>query len=67
MNPLQMMQMVKMSQNPQMMVQTLMKTNPSMKQAMDYIQANGGDPKEAFYKLAEEKGVNPDSVLNSLW
>lgn len=67
MNPLQMMQMVKMSRNPQMMVQTLMKTNPAMKQAMDYIQANGGDPKEAFYKLAEEKGVDPDSVLNSLW
>ena len=67
MNPLQMMQMVKMSRNPQMMVQTLMKTNPAMKQAVDYIQANGGDPKEAFYKLAEEKGVDPDSVLNSLW
>lgn len=67
MNPLQMMQMVKMSRNPQMMVQTLMKTNPAMKQAVDYIQANGGDPKEAFYKLAEEKGVDPDSILNSLW
>ena len=67
MNPLQMMQMVKMSRNPQMMIQTLMQTNPFMKQAMDYIQQNGGNPKEAFYKLAEEKGVNPDSVLNSLW
>lgn len=34
MNLLQMMQMVKMSRNPQMMVQTLMQTNPQMKQAI---------------------------------
>lgn len=66
MNPLQMMQMVQMSRNPQMMLQQMMNTNPQMKQAMDYIQANGGNPKDAFYKLAEEKGVDPETILNSL-
>jgi hypothetical protein len=41
-------------------------SNPAMKQAIDYVCANGGDPKDAFYKLAKEKGVDPDAILNSL-
>ena len=49
-----------------MALQNLMKNNPGMKQAIDYVNANGGDPKEAFYKLAQEKGVDPQTILNSL-
>ena len=60
------MQTVQMSQNPQMAIQNIMQNNPSMKQAIDYINANGGNPKDAFYKLAKERGVDPDSILNSL-
>ena len=67
MNPIkQAMQTVQMAQNPQMLIMQMAQKNPNMKQAIDYINANGGDPKEAFYKLAKEKGVDPDSVLNSL-
>lgn len=40
--------------------------NPNMKQAIDYINSNGGNPKDAFYKLAKERGVDPESILNSL-
>ena len=60
------MQTVQMSQNPQLALQQLMSNNPSVKQAVEYINSNGGNPKDAFYKLAEEKGINPDSILNSL-
>ena len=63
MNPFQMLQM---SRNPQIMMQTMIKSNPAMKQAMEYIQANGGNPKDAFYKLAQEKGVDPVEFLRSL-
>lgn len=49
-----------------MAIQQLMQTNPAMKQALDYVNANGGNPKEAFYKLAQEKGVDPQTILNSL-
>lgn len=49
-----------------MLIMQMAQKNPNMKQAIDYINANGGDPKEAFYKLAKEKGVDPDSILNSL-
>jgi hypothetical protein len=37
-----------------------------MKQAMDYVNQNGGDAKEAFYKLANENGVNPEDIINYL-
>lgn len=47
-----------------MAFQQLMQNNPGMKQVIDYVNANGGDPKEAFYKLAKERGIDPDSILN---
>ena len=62
----QLMQTVMTSQNPQMALQNLIQNNPNMKQAIDYVNANGGNPKDAFYKLAKERGVDPDSILNSL-
>ena len=45
---------------------TSSQSNPQLKQAMDLVQQNGGDAEKAFYKLAEEKGVNPDDILNML-
>ena len=62
----QMLQTIKSAQNPQLALQNLMLNNPNMKKAIDYVNANGGDPKEAFYKLANERGVDPNSILNSL-
>ena len=49
-----------------MMLNQMMGQNPQIKQAMDYVNANGGDFEKAFYKLAQEKGVNPDDILNQL-
>ena len=49
--------------NPQMMFNQMLSQNPQMKQVMDYVNQNGGNPKEAFYKLAQEKGINPDDIL----
>lgn len=37
-----------------------------MKQVMDIIKQAGGDPKKAFYYLAEQKGVDPDEIINML-
>ena len=61
-----MMSLVKSAGNPQMMMQQMMSQNPQMKQALDYVNQNGGDAKEAFYKLANESGVNPDEIINML-
>lgn len=44
-----------------------MSRNPKLQQAMDYVRSNGGDPKTAFYKLAEEKGLNPSDIENYIF
>ena len=48
--------------NPQMMIQQM----PQYKQIMSYINANGGDPKTAFYKKAQEMGFDPEEVLKAV-
>ena len=60
----QMADVVRNSRNPQMMLMQLAQNNPQMKQAIEYIGQNGGNAKEAFYALAKQKGVNPDTILN---
>lgn len=62
----QMMNMVRSAGNPQAMLQSIAQNNPQMKQVMDIVNQSGGDPKAAFYRMAEEKGVNPDQVLSML-
>ena len=62
----QMMNIVRSSGNPQAMLQSMVQSNPQMKQVMDIINQSGGDPKAAFYKMAEEKGVNPEEVIAML-
>lgn len=61
-----MVNLIKSSKNPQAMIQSMMTQNPQMKQVMDLVNQNGGNPKDAFYALAKEKGVNPDDILNML-
>lgn len=62
----QMAKTFKAMSNSQTMLNQMLTTNPYLKQVMDYVNANGGDPKTAFYKLAEEKGVNPEEILSQL-
>lgn len=61
-----MMSTIKAAQNPQAMLQGMIAQNPQMKQVMDYVQQSGGDPKTAFYKMAKEKGVDPNEILSAL-
>lgn len=52
--------------SPKDMLNQMIMQNPQMKQAIEYINSNGGDPKSAFYKLADEMGVDPDEVLKAM-
>ena len=61
-----MMDTFRAAQNPKQLLQSEIVKNPQIKRAVDFIQQSGGDPRTAFYKLAEQKGVNPDDVLNAL-
>jgi len=59
--------LLKNASNPQALLQNMvMQNNPQLQQAMEYVKSHGGDPKTAFYKLAEEKGLNPQEIENML-
>ena len=50
--------MIRNMQNPQAMAEQMIRNNPTMTQALQYIQQNGGNPKQACEKLAAEKGFD---------
>ena len=56
------MNMVRSAGNPQAMLSQM----PQYSQAMSLIQESGGDARAAFYKLAEQQGINPDELLKAL-
>lgn len=58
--------MVKASGNPRAMLYQIAQTNPQMRQTLDFVNRSGGDPKSAFYKMAEQQGVNPEDILSML-
>lgn len=58
--------MVKSSSNPNQAMQQLLSTNPMCKNVMTYINQNGGDARTAFYNMAAQKGVDPNTILNQL-
>ena len=55
--------MVKTSNNPNAFIQNLLSKNPQVKQLMDL---SNGNAKDAFYKLAQQRGINPDDIINQL-
>ena len=57
---------VRSSPDPDAAMQQLLASNPGFQNVMSYIQANGGDAKTAFYNLAAQKGVDPNSILKQL-
>jgi hypothetical protein len=61
-----MMEMVRNSNNPQAMLQSIVAQNPQMQQVMTMVNNCGGDPKTAFYNMAKAKGIDPDSIINML-
>lgn len=52
--------------NPQAALNYLMSQNPQMRQALDYVNGSGGNPKEALDKLLKENGVDPQDIMNAL-
>ena len=61
-----MMNICKNANDPQAMLYSILQQNPQMKSAMDLVRQSGGDPKTAFYKLAEQQGVDPEEIINAL-
>lgn len=58
--------MMKTMRNPQAMLNQLSQSNPQVKELMTMLQTSGKSPKDMFYQVAQEKGVDPEEVLNML-
>ena len=62
----QMMDAVRSSGNPSAMISQLAQGSPQLRSVLQLVQQAGGDPKKAFYDLAQQKGVDPDEILGML-
>lgn len=60
----QIMNMLNGVQNPQAILQQVAQQNPQLAQVMQMC--NGRNPQEVFYQLCQQRGVNPDDILNAL-
>ena len=59
------MNLVKSSRNPNLMLQEMAKTNSNVREALDLVNRTG-DAKSAFYQLAAAKGVDPEAILSMI-
>jgi len=48
--------------DPNLALQQLMKNNPNMKKAIDYVNQNGGDPKEVCMNLFKSEGISSSEI-----
>ena len=56
------MNMIKGIKNPNEMLSNMAKSNPQVNMLLNTIK-NGGNPKDMFYEIAKQKGVNPDEII----
>lgn len=59
-----MMSQMRMVQNPQMAFQQMAQQNPQMQQILQMCQ--GQNPKDLFYSLCKQRGIDPEQFLNML-
>lgn len=55
--------MVRGANNPQAMFQNLVSQNPSLGKAVNLINKYGNNPKDVYYNLCKEMGVDADEFL----
>ena len=60
----QIVQTIKTAQDPEALFNKMMQGNQGYQRAVEYVKQNGGDPKKAFQKLAQENGIDPNEIAN---
>ena len=61
-----MMAMLKAAQNPQMLLNQMISTNPKLKEVMDLVNQYGGDPNKALQAGAQQNGIDPQEIMDML-
>lgn len=62
----QMMNTVRMAANPNQAIADMINQNPMSAQLINMLKNSGKTPKELFYELAKQKGVDPNEILRQL-
>lgn len=62
----QMMNAFRGAKNPQQMIMNMANQNPQVRQVMNMVQNSGKSPKDLFYEMAKQKGVDPNQIINML-
>ena len=55
--------MLRTMQNPQQMLQTMF---PQYGQVMKIVEDHNGDAKAAFYETAQQRGIDPEEIINAI-
>ena len=61
----QMASLFKGAKNPETVITNMIQNNPNLKGVMDMVKS-GSNPKDLFYSLAKQKGVDPNAILGLL-
>ena len=61
-----MIQQLNNSNNPMQLLQNMASQTPQGRAIIQAYQTSGMSPKQFFYNYAQQKGVDPNQILNSL-
>lgn len=61
-----MMSAVQMSVDPNAALANIINQNPNLKNIVMLAKSNGANLQQIFYTLAQQKGVNPNDIINAL-
>ena len=62
----QMINMVSHSNNPMQLMQTMAQSNPQLQSILNLIQTSQKSPKDLFFEMAQQRGVDPQQILQML-
>lgn len=61
-----MINMVSRSNNPMQLMQTMAQSNPQLQSILNLIQTSQKSPKDLFFEMAQQRGVDPQQILQML-
>lgn len=50
--------------NPNLVIQKMAQSNPQMQQVLNLC--NGRNPKDVFYSMCQQRGIDPEQILSML-
>ena len=62
----QMINLLKGSKNPMQALQSLATTNPQIQSVLNLVRTSKMSPKDLFFRMAQQYGVDPNTIIDML-